>query len=335
MVARYLGLALICLMPWMTKNAEALDIVLSNDDGTESALTQALASSLRSAGHRVIISAPVQDQSGTGGSLNFLRPITSLTSASRGGSLPQGAPGVGTLPNLPESFYVNSTPVAAALYGIDIASFKAFGKLPDLLISGPNYGNNTGLINNNSGTVNAALIAINRGIPAIAVSAESPNSYRPFSQLRSGDIDFEVAEIVVRLVDTLEKRRSVGVNGLLPPGIGLNVNIPTFTTGRGLSLPIRFSQVGLASIVTPFFTENLAQDPVARQFGVNVPAPGVTLSLSGTLPAGLSVLPDNNPTSEQNLVRTGTVAISVIEGTHQAPQQTFSLVLQKLDSLVR
>lgn len=335
MVGKHFPWIIAFLVLTIGAKAKALDIVLTNDDGTESALTQALAVTLRSAGHRVIVSAPAQDQSGSGGSLNFLRPITPLTAASRGGGIPSGAPGIGSLPNDPQSFYVNSTPVASCLYGIDIAAPRAFAKLPDLVISGPNYGNNTGLINNSSGTVNAALIAMNRGIPAIAVSVESPSNYRPSSQLRNGDIDFEIAEIVVNLVDTLEQRRTVGVNGLLPPGIGLNVNIPTFTAGRGKNLPIRFSQVGLAAIVTPYFTENLSQDPIAQQFGVNVAAPGVTLALPGGLPQGLSGLSDTDPTSEQNLVRTGAVAISVIEGTHQAPQQTRSVVLQKLDSLVR
>ncbi|MCS6959832.1 MAG: 5'/3'-nucleotidase SurE [Pseudanabaenaceae cyanobacterium SKYGB_i_bin29] len=335
MTSKNLLLISFCVLAGLCARAEALDIVLTNDDGVESALTQALASSLRAAGHRVIVSAPAQDQSGTGGGINFLRPITALTAPSRGGAIANGAPGIGILPGDPQSFYVNSSPVAASLYGIDIAAPRVFGKLPDLVISGPNYGNNTGLINNHSGTVNAALIAINRGIPAIAVSCEAPLNYRPVSQLQRGDIDFEIAEIVVLLVNTLEARRTVGGNALLPPGIGLNVNIPAFTAGRGKDLPIRFSRVGLASFVIPFFTENLSQDPVAQQFGANVAAPGVTLSLSPSLPRGLSVLPDVNPTSEQNVVRSGAVAISVIEGTHQAPEETRLQVIQKLDSLVR
>ena len=67
------------------------------------------------------------------------------------------------------------------------------------MISGPNFGNNTGLVNNSSGTVNAALIAMNRGIPSIAVSVANPTSYRSF---RTGlqPLDLENAEVIVRLV---------------------------------------------------------------------------------------------------------------------------------------
>ncbi|MFD2270444.1 5'/3'-nucleotidase SurE [Undibacterium arcticum] len=167
-----------------------------------------------------------------------MRPIGPLSATncgatpSRGGVLSAGAAGIGTLPGMPYAYYVNSTPVAATLYGIDIASKTAFGQVPDLVISGPNYGNNTGLVNNGSGTVNAALIAINRGIPALAVSAAQPQSYKPFNQLVDGDPEYEVADVVVRLVGELERRKAVAGGSLLPQGVGLNVNLPKFYKRR-------------------------------------------------------------------------------------------------------
>ena len=81
--------------------ARALDIVLTNDDGFESALTYALYQRLLEAGHRVLISASTADQSGRGGSVDFLRPIGPLTAATRGGCVVPPAspptPGVGNL----------------------------------------------------------------------------------------------------------------------------------------------------------------------------------------------------------------------------------------------
>lgn len=213
----------------------ALDIVLTNDDGFESALTYAVYQRLQVAGHRVLISGATADQSGRGGSLDFLRPIGPLTAPTRGGCVVPPAspptPGVGNLgvgaplvaadcPADPNVFWVSGTPVASALHGIDVAAQARFGKQADLVISGPSFGNKTGLINDSSGTINAALIAINRGIPAIAVSAADPTTYR---SLRTGlqPIDFEIADVVVRLVTAVDpgvaRHRRAG--SLLPTGL--------------------------------------------------------------------------------------------------------------------
>ena len=328
--------------------SHALNIVVTNDDGTESATVHALYQRLTAAGHTVIISSEVCDNSGKGGALDFLRPIGPLSAAncgataSRGGALSAGAPGVGTLPNMPYAYYVNSTPVAATLYGIDIAAKKAFNRIPDLVISGPNYGNNTGLINNGSGTVNAALIAINRGIPAIAVSAEQPQNYKPFNQLAEGDAEYEVADVVVRLVGELERRKAVAGGALLPQGVGLNVNLPKFAKGGAASLPIRFGKLGLATIALPYFVDDLSKDPVAqgylaRSFPNGVPAqPGVTLVISpAPVPAGLAYVADTDPESEQNLVVAGTIAVSVMQGGHQATRAQEAAVRAKLINFVK
>ena len=81
-----------------SQGAWALDIVLTNDDGFESALTYAVYQRLNAAGHRVIISASTADQSGRGGPVDFLRPVLPLAAPSRGGcALSRGAPGVGNL----------------------------------------------------------------------------------------------------------------------------------------------------------------------------------------------------------------------------------------------
>ena len=328
--------------------AHALNILVTNDDGSEASTVHALQQRLTAAGHNVIISSEVCDNSGQGGALGFLRPIGPLSatncgsSPSRGGVLAAGAPGVGTLPGLPFAYYINSTPVASTLYGIDIAAKKAFGKAPDLVISGPNYGNNTGLINNGSGTVNAALIAINRGIPALAVSAEQPQDYRPYNKLAEGDPEYEVADVVVRLVAELEKRKTVGGDTLLPPGVGLNVNLPKFARGGAAALPFKYAKLGLATIALPYFVEDLSKDALAQSYLARAfpngvpPLPGVTLVLSpAPAPAGLTYVADNDPESEQNVVNSGAIAVAVMQGTHQGSRAQEAVIRAKLANFVK
>jgi 5'-nucleotidase len=331
-----------------TAQSQAMNIVITNDDGTESSSIHALYQQLTAAGHNVIISSVVCDNSGKGGGLDFLRPIGPLTATncggmpSRGGTLPAGAPGIGTLPNMPYAYYVNNTPVAATLYGIDVAAIKAFGRAPDLVISGPNYGNNTGLSGNGSGTVNAALFAVNCGIPAIAVSAAQPQDYRPFSLLAKDDPEYEVADVVVKLVAELEKRKAVGGDALLPPGVGLNVNLPKFAKGAAATLPVKFSKLGLATVALPYFVDDLSKDALAqsylaRAFPAGVPAyPGVTLALSpATVPAGLVHVPDADPESEQNVVNGGAIAVSAMQGTHKASPSQEAAIRAKLIKFVK
>ncbi len=321
--------------------AFALDVVLTNDDGFESSTTYALYQRLVAAGHRVLISASVADQSGRGGSVDFLRPVLPLSAPSRAGCAKAGAPGVGNLglgasfvdtancPSDANVFWVAGTPVASALHGIDVAAAAVFGKPADLVISGPNFGNNTGLVNNASGTVNAALVALNRGIPAIAVSGPD-STYRSFKDLKDGDKEYEIADVVVRLVAALDGHPSRRAHDapLLPAGLGLNVNLPPFERGAGAALSFRLSRVGTAASVTPVFSADLCADPLAGALlGATcraTPRPklaGVSVVPYGApIPPGLASLPDTDPRSEQNVIAGGAVAISVIEGNHDAPR---------------
>ena len=60
-------LCTIALLSALTTPAAALNIVLTNDDGFETANIQALYRALSAAGHDVILSAPYAGQSGTSG----------------------------------------------------------------------------------------------------------------------------------------------------------------------------------------------------------------------------------------------------------------------------
>ncbi|QTH07415.1 5'/3'-nucleotidase SurE [Vibrio fluvialis] len=147
----------------------ALNILLTNDDSWDTTNIQVMKSTLEAAGHDVIMSAPCTGQSGKGGAMTFLKPVSVDETQSADQEYCVGD----TDTSVAFSSFAEGTPVMAAIYGIDVAAQAVWGQDPDLVISGPNEGNNLGYMNNNSGTLGAAMISLSRGIPAIAVSANS------------------------------------------------------------------------------------------------------------------------------------------------------------------
>ena len=250
-------------------SANALNIVISNDDGL-STNVKALQSALLAAGHDVVVSVPCQNQSGKGAAVNFLTPITPLTKACRNDAAPVGAAGVGPIAGLSNAFYVDGTPIMALMYGLDIAAIQRWGKAPDLVISGPNEGQNIGSIVISSGTVSNAQFALIRGIPAIAVSADANTTDNP-------TLAAEAASLTLKLVAVLEQQKS-HKTALLPSGYALNVNYPKFAAGESSKLPWSLTRFGNFDAYETKFTEDLGADPVAAAYGLgNYHFPGVTL----------------------------------------------------------
>ncbi|HET8711726.1 MAG TPA: 5'/3'-nucleotidase SurE, partial [Spongiibacteraceae bacterium] len=199
------------LLTTLPSQAHALNILLTNDDGV-TANVKALKTALDNAGHDVLIAVPCSNQSGKGASINFLSPITPLTTACRGGAAAAGAAGIGpvdAVTGLSNAYYANGTPIMALLYGLDVLAPQRWGKAPDLVISGPNEGQNVGGIVISSGTVSNAQFAIHRGLPAIAVSADTNTTDNP-------TLAAEAAALTVQLLDKLEQRS--GHRGILPKG---------------------------------------------------------------------------------------------------------------------
>lgn len=202
-------------------SAMAMRIVLTNDDGFETRNIQALFAALKAAGHDVIMSAPYRDQSGTSALLQGLSDTARTNTPSQGGLLPAGVPMMGPTTVAADQYYVDSSPATAVIYGIEVLARAKWADAPDLVLSGPNVGNNLGTITSHSGTVGAAISALNRGIPAIAVSgANGDAAAAPL-----------LAAIALRVLAAVE------VNGriTLPPGIGLNVNVPVLDPGRAVA----------------------------------------------------------------------------------------------------
>ena len=299
----------------------SLKIVLTNDDGFETRNIQALYAALVAAGHNVILSAPYLGQSGTSGQVAFVRPITPTSEKSVGGLLPAGSPGVGPTTIAPQQFYVDGSPVASVLYGIDIAAESIFGGPPDLVLSGPNEGNNLGLVTPHSGTLGATVAALNLGIPAIAISADRSD--------RTAEEAALIAQISLQVVDAVNGPKGIR----LPSGTGLNVNIPDVDPAKSVDA-YKFSQtqVGVASNLGLQFYEKLGDSPTANAFGIppGTPFPGVSIEIPYTL-AGYAE--DTSSESEGNVLGGTTVTVSVIQGTVQADSHQTRLVRHRLRRL--
>lgn len=318
--------------------ASALNILLCNDDGITAANIRTLKQRLIAAGHSAAIAAPIDNQSGRGGYISFLAPIPALTGNERGAKalgLAAGAAGVGSDAADPDVAYVNGTPVAACLYGIDVLAKKKWNAQPDLVISGPNEGNNTGAINASSGTFNNLIYAINRNLPALAVSDATTTPVNWTSSLPTTHRAFEVADLVVRLVDGLVANKSKAGGLLMPVGVGLNVNIPDFAVGAGKAMPFKFTKLGKATAYSPAFYEKLSDSALAVASGVNLPLPGISLAPGGTtLPNGVVVPGDTAATSESNVIATKTaVTLSPVEGVPQARRAFEEALKIKLNAL--
>ncbi len=182
------------LLPACASRADTAScrILLTNDDGIAAPGIQALYTSLGDV-CAVAMYAPAVNQSGSSHSIKNMFSGIVLTDFS-------GADGVaGTA--------VHGTPAEAVLVGLALE--EAEGREIDLVVSGVNFGNNAGLTNLYSGTVNAGMEALVHGVPAVA-----------FSQSQNYEEDYATSSaFAIKLV------REVLAQGL-PDGVMLNVNIP-------------------------------------------------------------------------------------------------------------
>jgi len=180
-------------------------ILLSNDDGIDSPGIWALVEKLYDLGD-LVVSAPETQQSGAGCSI----PINAT-----GRIIPR----VKTINGNTLTIYgVDGSPVQAVQHG----AIEFADRMPDLVVSGINYGENIGASILVSGTVGAALEAAILGIPAIAIS-QQVSAALYFSQDTS--VDFSAAAEIARYFaqDVLAKG--------LPDGVDvLKIDVPTDAT---------------------------------------------------------------------------------------------------------
>ncbi|WP_162136916.1 5'/3'-nucleotidase SurE [Alcanivorax hongdengensis] len=275
-----------------TGSALALNIVITNDDGYQTTNIRALYQALKARGDQVIISAPKVNQSGKSGSINFIRPTE-----------------VGSDPADADIHYVDGTPVMSMLYGLDVVAQQRFGAMPDLVISGPNEGHNLGYATTMSGTDGAAVVALHRGIPAIAVSASENTA-------DNEALSAAVATMVVKVIDQLETDGQLS----LAKGYGLNMNIPAFDDAAQAPGQFAFSRISQMSDVNPVFRADLSTDLIAQSYAPGIRGAGISFYFPGvnSLPEGVSLPVDDDPLAETRLVNQGFITLSVIDGDYNA-----------------
>jgi 5'-nucleotidase len=297
--------------------AEARNIVITNDDGLTSNVV-ALYKALKADGHDVIVSVPCQNQSGMGAALG-LRPLTPLEAACRNDAASKGASAAGpmTREGLGSDFYyVNSTPVMAVLYGLDIVAMKRWGKAPDLVLSGPNEGQNVGAIAISSGTISAAQFAALRGVPAMALSA-GQNSAGPDLENAQSPIIAEKSAEMVRALDIASKG-----GRMVPAGLALNINFPNEAKGAKFCV----SKVGTYNAYTLKFAENMAASAspemkeMARTYKMDIPAlPGLLL---GQNPAK----PSADQLQDESFLHLSCIAVSPMQAGYAGDDQNINWV---------
>ena len=268
-------------------NASALNIMLSNDDGLTSNI-KALYKTLKTAGHDVIVSIPCQGQSGMGAAILLLEPLTPLTKACLNNAATAGDAGAGPVSKVEKGFnysdfsYVNGTPIMATAYGLDILAPARWGSAPDVVISGPNQGQNVGSIVVSSGTVSNVQFAASRGISAIALSAglNTEGEEDKFGNHADNRLSLIVADHVVALLSELVKKSRD--KPILPDGFALNVNFPDEVTSASAW---SFSRIGSYNAFGAVFTEDLSKDPVAQSYGLKgVAYPGISIAFNTKKP---------------------------------------------------
>ncbi len=205
--------------------AMALNIVLTNDDGWESVGIQQLKTGLVAAGHNVVLSAPLGEQSGSSAAIST-GALTITKERDNEGALEFSIALAGGEDG--------AEPATSALVGINIG-MDLWGIVPDLVISGINAGANIGGATQISGTVGATIVSIaaNLGaaqVPAVAISTDElcnpeDDADPELCEERNEEHFDNIAHFMVDVVSKLEQRARHR-RGLLPAGVALNINYP-------------------------------------------------------------------------------------------------------------
>jgi len=166
-----------------------LKILVSNDDGIDSAGIQVLVKSLREIADVTVV-APHQEQSAVGHAITMQTPLRVFEYHKDGKFF---------------GYAIDGTPADCVKIGIR----NLMTEPPDLMVSGINHGSNTAINIIYSGTVSAAREAAIMDVPSIAISVTSHSV-----------MDFSFAAKVAKMLSLEVNKRG------LPKGTMLNVNVP-------------------------------------------------------------------------------------------------------------
>lgn len=263
-----------------------LNILMSNDDGQQGPFIRALQRALKAAGHDVVIVAPATDQSGKGTGINATPG--SIVKAS------EVEPGI---------WSVEGTPADSVSFAL--ANVYQDRK-PDLVVTGINPGQNIGATTNHSGTVGASITAAEKGIPAVAFSAEysTADPRNPFPQMAQA-MAF-ATQLVNRLAATAPKNKP-----LLPAHTTLNVNYPAKPTGK-----VEMTNVGEAEFLAVSYVKDPSCDTCYK--------------LNLGLASGVHEPVRNADTTA---IGKGSVSISMLDGDWTVPGWQWGQQVRLLDGI--
>ncbi|WP_371525072.1 5'/3'-nucleotidase SurE [Streptomyces sp. NBC_01283] len=294
-----------------------LRVLLSNDDSMQ--MTRPNASdgkglyevrrALCAAGADVVVMAPWANQSGagtsatSGGQLTVQRRTTlpagyaNNCSGTHGGGAVYGvckgaAPCGQSTPS--------ATPADTVRLGINggLAAKVGWKDGPDLVVTGSNFGPNVASVVNESGTLGAALAAIDEGVPAVALNS----AYDP-----AVTDSFEVADHTYRRTAAFGAELIAGLreHGLLTAKYVVNVNYP-HRAERQRPRGTAWTSVGTQKIV-----------------GLHYTAKGDTFTIGSELcvPRSPDCRPETKPRADFALLQRGYVTVTPIspDRTHTGP----------------
>ena len=214
---------------------QALPLFLvTNDDGINSPGLLALVEAVCDLGE-VIVAAPQKQYSNAGRS----HPPSALRDDNAEAVfLPVKCPNV-------RAYALDSSPAQTVLRAL----IELVPRPPALVISGINYGENMGSGVTISGTVGAALEAASAGVPALAVSLQTPHEFH-FNA--SGKVDFSVAAAFAR------RFAQMLLKGSLPPDVDvLKIDVPDTAS---LDTPWRLTRVSRQPYYVPTRERRLSND---------------------------------------------------------------------------
>ncbi|MGH8383495.1 5'/3'-nucleotidase SurE [Pseudomonas sp.] len=221
--------ALVVVGASLSLQANALNILLTNDDGCRAPGIDAMYRALSAAGHHVTLVGPLNDSSGISAASVVIPGQALAVTELAPGKFCVGPPQGYTAPSGKTSAI--GTPVDAVNVGMDVLLKE---QRPDLVVSGSNFGENVGPLTQMSGTLNAALRAMIKGVPAVAVSTsvdldlimrDQQAGYRKTLDALDDTARF-ATRVIQKAIDSAAHAKG-GVNVLgLPGSSGLNINFP-------------------------------------------------------------------------------------------------------------
>ncbi|TFH79981.1 5'/3'-nucleotidase SurE [Pseudomonas kribbensis] len=213
----------------LSMQANALNILLTNDDGCRAPGIDAMYRALTAAGHTVTLVGPLNDSSGISAASVVVPGQALAVTELAPGRFCVGPP-EGYTPPAGKTSAIG-TPVDAVNVGLDVLLKDT---PPDLVVSGINFGENVGPLTQMSGTLNAAVRAMFKGVPAVAVSTaidmdlimrDQQAGYRKTLGAMDDTAKFAVKVIEQAHQSCAKNRCKLNVLGL-PGANGLNLNYP-------------------------------------------------------------------------------------------------------------